>query len=120
MTNDIGKASGTVAAPNLDAAVYVAATGELQLDVRVDGETVWLTQAQIAELFGVTRQNINQHLLTIYEQREINRDSTCKDFLQVRREGRRSVKRKVEHYSLDAIISVGYRVNSKTATALLA
>ena len=100
-----------------DGIIYVADTGELQLDVRIDSDTVWLTQAQIAKLFDVTRQNINLHMLNVYQEGELDREATCKDFLQVRQEGRRTVRRKVEHYSLDAVISVGYRVNSKTATA---
>jgi prophage maintenance system killer protein/predicted XRE-type DNA-binding protein len=108
---------GTAVVTASDNAVYMAPSGELQLDVRVDSETVWLTQAQIADLFGVTRQNINLHIGNVYQEGELSRDSTCKDFLQVRQEGRRTVRRNIEHYSLDAIISVGYRVNSKTATA---
>jgi prophage maintenance system killer protein len=108
---------GTAVVAAADNAVYMASSGELQLDVRIDSETVWLTQAQIAQLFGVTRQNVNLHIGNVYQERELDRDSTCKDFLQVRREGRRTVRRNIEHYSLDAIISVGYRVNSKTATA---
>ena len=109
--------TGTAVVPGADNAVYMAPSGELQLDVRIDSETVWLTQAQIAELFGVTRQNINLHIGNVYEEGELDRRATCKDFLQVRKEGRRTVRRNIEHYSLDAIISVGYRVNSKTATA---
>jgi prophage maintenance system killer protein len=113
----MSKSIGTNSALVEDRAVYLAATGELQLDVRIDSETVWLTQTQIAELFDVTRQNVNLHMLNVYQEGELDRDSTCKDFLQVRQEGRRTVRRKIEHYSLDAIVSVGYRVNSRTATA---
>lgn len=98
-------------------AVYLATGGELQIDVRVDSETVWLTQAQIAELFGVQVPTINEHLSNIYEQRELEREATIRKFRIVRQEGRRTVERNLAHYSLDAIISVGYRVNSKTATA---
>jgi prophage maintenance system killer protein len=108
---------GTDLALREGSTVYVAPNGELHLDVQIDSETVWLTQAQIADLFDVTRQNINLHIGNVYQEGELDRQGTCKDFLQVRKEGRRTVRRHVEHYSLDAIISVGYRVNSKTATA---
>lgn len=86
------------------------------VQVRLEGETVWLTQAQVADLFAVTPQNVTMHLKNIYEEQELAEDSTCKDFLQVQNEGDREVKRKRKHYNLDAIISVGYRVNSRRAT----
>lgn len=86
------------------------------VQVRLEGETVWLSQAQIAELFTVTPQNVTMHLKKIYAEQELAEDSTCKDFLQVQSEGDREVKRKRKHYNLDAIISVGYRVNSRFAT----
>ena len=86
------------------------------VQVRLEGESVWLTQAQVAELFAVTSQNVTMHLKNIYEEQELAEDSTCKDFLQVQTEGDREVKRKRKHYNLDAIISVGYRVNSRRAT----
>ena len=98
-------------------AVYMAPGGKLQLDVRVDSELVWLTQAQIAELFGVRVATINEHLGHIYGEGELDRRATIRNFRIVRQEGRRTVQRNIGHYSLDAIISVGYRVNSKTATA---
>jgi hypothetical protein len=91
----MSKSIGTNSALVEDRAVYLAATGELQLDVRIDSETVWLTQTQIAELFDVTRQNVNLHMLNVYQEGELDRDSTCKDFLQVRQEGRRTVRRKI-------------------------
>jgi hypothetical protein len=80
-----------------------------------DQETVWLTQAQMAELFDVKPQNITMHLKNIYAKRELEA-GTCKDFLQVPRQGEREVKRKRKHYSLDAVISVGYRISSARAT----
>jgi prophage maintenance system killer protein len=110
-------ANSTVIVPAPDNAVYLAPSGELQLDVRIDSETVWLTQAQIAELFGVSLPTINEHLANVYDQGELVRRATIRNFRIVRREGRRSVQRNIGHYSLDAIISIGYRVNSKTATA---
>ncbi len=111
------KASSTAIVPRGDNAVYMAASGELQLDVRIDSETVWLTQAQIAELFGVQVPAISKHLANVYEEGELERRATISKMEIVRQEGPRAVRRTIEHYSLDAIISVGYRVNSKTATA---
>lgn len=96
--------------------IVIFESGEWSIDVRLEGDTVWLTQAQVAELFAVTPQNITMHLKRIYEEQELAEDSTCKDFLQVQSEGDREVKRKRKHYNLDAIISVGYRVNSRRAT----
>lgn len=91
-------------------------TSDQPVQVRLEGESVWLTQAQVAELFAVTAQNVTMHLKNIYQEQELAEDSTCKDFLQVQTEGDREVKRKRKHYNLDAIISVGYRVNSRRAT----
>jgi prophage maintenance system killer protein len=107
----------TAIVPVADNAVYMAPSGELQLDVRIDSETVWLTQIQIANLFGVQVPTINEHLANIYGEGELQRRATIRNFRIVRQEGRRTVQRNIGHYSLDAIISVGYRVNSKTATA---
>jgi len=88
----------------------------VKLEVRVENETVWLTQAQMAELFQTTIPNINLHLKNIYEEGELDEFSTIKDFLIVRQEGKRRVKRKITFYNLDAIISVGYRITSRSAT----
>ena len=88
----------------------------LQLEVRMENETVWLTQAQMAELFETTPQNITLHIKNVYTEQELDADSTCKDFLQVREEGNRKIKRMQKFYNLDVIISVGYRVKSKRAT----
>ncbi|MDK9693599.1 MAG: virulence RhuM family protein [Sulfurimonas sp.] len=90
--------------------------GELELDVSVVGETLWLTQKQIAELFEVTKQNISLHINRIFKDEELDEKSTVKFFLTVQKEGNRAVERNLEHYNLDMIISVGYRVNSITAT----
>jgi hypothetical protein len=86
---------------------------DVAIDVLVENETVWLTQAQIAELFETTPQNITVHIRNVYKEKELEHSSTCKDFLQVRTEGGRSVTRKAKHYNLDVIISVGYRVKSQ-------
>ena len=84
----------------------------IRLEVRLDEETVWLTQAQMAELFETTPQNITIHIRNMYKEGELDIKSTCKDFLQVRTEGKRIVNRIQKIYNLDVIISVGYRVKS--------
>ena len=85
----------------------------IRLEVRMDDETVWLTQAQMAELFGTGRQAITKHLQNIYDSEELNKVATSSILELVRQEGKRMVKRKIEFYNLDAIISVGFRVNTK-------
>jgi hypothetical protein len=90
--------------------------GTPALEVRVEDETVWLRQQQLADLFQTTKQNISLHVRSIYEDGELERGSTVKDSLTVRREGNRDVQRSIEMYNLDMIISVGYRVRSGTAT----
>ena len=85
----------------------------IRLEVRMEGETVWLSQAQMAELFGTGRQAITKHLQNIYECEELEKDATSSILELVRKEGKRNVKRKIEFYNLDAIISVGFRVNTK-------
>lgn len=98
--------------------IVIYQEAERPVEVRLDAEkgTVWLTQAQMAELFDVKPQNITMHLQNIYAEEELTESSTCKDFLQVQKEGAREVKRKRKHYNLDAVISVGYRVSSARAT----
>lgn len=86
------------------------------VQVRLEGDTVWLTQTQIAELFGTTTDNISLHLKIDYASKELEEIATTEDFSVVRQEGARTVKRQLKHYNLDAIISVGYRVNSTDAT----
>ena len=86
------------------------------IEVMFDDDTAWLTQAQIAELFGTNSQAITKHVKNIYGTGELDKASTCSILEQVRHEGNRSVKRKTLHYNLDMIISVGYRVNSVNAT----
>jgi hypothetical protein len=87
--------------------------GNEQVQVKFDGETVWLTQGQIAELFGCDRSVATKHLQNIFECGELDEKATCANFALVQTEGQRTVTRTVTHYNLDAIISVGYRVNSK-------
>jgi len=103
------------ASPNGQLLIYE--DGSLRVQVRIDGKTVWLTQAGIASLFQTTPQNITMHLKSIYEEEELNEKATCKEFLQVQQEGSRSVRRAAKHYNLDAILAVGYRVRSPRGTA---
>jgi len=96
--------------------LYEAENGEIKIDVRIDGETVWLTQQLMAELFQSSKQNISYHINCIYEEGELQPEATVKKYLTVRQEGNREVKRLLEYYNLDMIISVGYRVKSHIAT----
>lgn len=96
--------------------IYQSEDGKTRLDVRFVDETVWLTQALMAELFSTTPENVLMHLKNIFSDGELDQNATTKDFLVVRQEGSRQVKRSLKHYNLDAIISVGYRVQSHTAT----
>ena len=90
--------------------------GEVKLEVRVENETVWLSQAQMAELFSATKQNISLHIANIYKEGELEHDPTVKDYLTVQKEGKRTISRKVAYYNLDVIISVGYRIKSIQGT----
>ena len=92
--------------------IYQGKDGFTQVSMRLEDETLWLNQAQLAELFQSTKQNISLHIQNILESGELEAEGTVKDYLTVQTEGRRSVKRTVAHYNLDMIISVGYRVNS--------
>ena len=96
--------------------VYRSESGAIKLEVRFDGDTVWLTQQQLAELFQTTQQNVSLHLRNIYAEGELRPEATHKEFLSVRQEGARQVRRTLEFYNLDAIISVGYRITSAVAT----
>ena len=87
----------------------------IRLEVRMEDETVWLTQAQMAELFQKTPQNITIHIRNAYHEGEIEKTGTCKDYLQVQKEGTRHVTRHVKYYNLDVIISVGYRVGERSS-----
>jgi hypothetical protein len=96
--------------------IYQTEDGRLKVEARLDDETLWLTQQQMADLFQTSQQNISLHLQNVFEESELVREATHKDFLLVRLEGERQVSRKVDHYNLDAILSVGYRVKSAVAT----
>ena len=99
-----------------DIVIYQTEDGGTKIDVRFEGETVWLTQQQMAELFFSSRTNIVEHIRHIYEEGELDEASTCRKFRQVRDEGGRRVSREIPHYNLDMIISLGYRVKSRIAT----
>lgn len=93
--------------------IYQTEDGQTQIDVRLESDTVWLTQTQMAELFETDRTSIVRHINNIYKVEELDRESTCAKIAQVQVEGKRNVKRNIPYFNLDMIISVGYRVNSK-------
>ncbi|MEB6551156.1 virulence RhuM family protein [Heyndrickxia sporothermodurans] len=96
--------------------MYQTENGDTKIQVRLEGETVWMTQKAMAELFQTSPQNITLHIKNIYEEGELLEESTCKNYLQVQNEGEREVKRRVKHYNLEMIIAVGYRVRSHRGT----
>ena len=96
--------------------IYQTADGQTQIDVRMENETVWLTQAQMADLFQTDRTSIVRHVNNIYKSEELEREATCAKIAQVQIEGKRKVNRNIPYFNLDMIISVGYRVNSKRGT----
>lgn len=96
--------------------LYQTEDRRTQIDVRLEGETVWLSQSQMAELFQTSKQNVSLHIHNVFDERELDEGATVKDYLTVQIEGGRSVSRSVTHYNLDVIISVGYRVKSHRGT----
>lgn len=96
--------------------IYQTSDGQTELDVRLEGDTVWLSQAQLAQLLQVRPQNITMHIRNVYKEGELERSATCKNFLQIQNEGGRLITRNIKFYNLDVIISVGYRVKSLQAT----
>jgi hypothetical protein len=102
--------------PGGEILLYEAKDGAVRVDVRLEQETVWLTQRQMAELFDTSTDNVGLHLKNIYADEELEEEATAEDFSVVQIEGQRRVQRRLKHYNLDAIISVGYRVNSKRGT----
>jgi hypothetical protein len=97
--------------------LYTTPNGKVKVEIYLQNETIWLTQQKIADLFGVDRTVVTKHLANIYAENELNKEATCAKIAQVQTEGQRTVSRQIEFYNLDAIISVGYRVNSTQATA---
>lgn len=102
--------------PQSELILYQTEDGRTRIQCRFENETLWLTQAQIAELFQVTPQNVTLHLKAIFGEGELSEAASCKDYLQVRREGSREVTRNLRHYRLEAILAVGYRVRSHRGT----
>ena len=96
--------------------LYQSEDGRTRIDCRFEGDTLWLTQAQMADLFQTTPQNITLHLKEIFAEGELDEAATCKDYLQVRQEGKRQVTRSLRHYRLEAVLAVGYRVRSHRGT----
>lgn len=101
---------------NSELLIYQRADGQVRIEARLDNETLWLTQLQLAELFQTSVANINMHIKNVFDDGELLAEATIQDFLIVRQEGSRQVQRMVAHYNLDMIISVGYRVKSSIAT----
>ena len=93
--------------------IYQTSDNHAEVEVRFDQDTVWLSQRQLVELFSSTKSNISEHITNVFESGELDRLSTVRNFRTVQREGKRSVSREIEHYNLDVIISIGYRVNTK-------
>lgn len=96
--------------------LYTTEDGQTRIECRFEDETLWLSQALMAQLFETTSQNVTLHLKTLYEDGELVEAATCKDYLQVRQEGSREVRRRVKHYNLEAILAVGFRVRSSRGT----
>lgn len=96
--------------------IYESEDGETRLDVSLKQDTVWLSQLQMAELFGKDKRTISWHINNVFKERELKKDRTVQEYWTVQNEGGRKVKRKIEHYSLDVIISVGYRIKSHMGT----
>jgi hypothetical protein len=108
--------SGEADTPLGEVVVYEAPGGEARVDVRLEGETLWLSLMQMAELFGRERSVVTKHVRNVFQEGELDPEATCAKFALVRSEGGRTVSREVDHYNLDVIISVGYRVKSLRGT----
>ena len=102
--------------PNSEMVVYVGDDGKPQIQARLQDENTWLTQVQLAQTFQTTRQNIDQHIKNIYEEKELDPSATIKNFFIVQTEGDREALRNIEHYSLGMVIALGYRVKLNIAT----
>jgi hypothetical protein len=97
---------------NRELVIYQSEDGKSRVQVRLEDDSAWLTQQQIAELFETTKQNVSLHVQHIYEDGELQKEATVKYYLTVRQEGNREVQRELEHYNLDMILAIGYRVRS--------
>lgn len=109
-------AEGDIAGKGGQILIYQTESGQTKIEVRLEGETLWLNQAALAELYQTTVPNINIHVKNIYDEGELSQEATIKDYLIVQTEGGRQVSRQVKHYNLDMILSVGYRIKSHIAT----
>ncbi len=96
--------------------IYQSTKGNIKVDVRLEDETVWLTQEQMASLFGKGRSTITEHIINVFGEGELEQNRTCRNFRQVRQEGLREVEREIDHFNLDVVISVGYLVKSHQGT----
>lgn len=101
---------------NSEIQIFTSKDGKTEIQVTLENETVWLNQYQLESLFQTNRTSINRHISNIYKTEELDKESTCAKFAQVQKEGNREIKRQIQYYNLDVIISVGYRVNSKRGT----
>lgn len=99
-----------------DLIIYQGKTGAIEFKGDLEKETIWANQKQIAEAFGVTTQNVTIHIKNIYKENELIKKVTCKESLQVQKEGKRKIQRKIKEYNLDIVIAVGYRINSVLGT----
>lgn len=97
--------------------IYQSEEGTPKINVKLEGETVWLTQAQLVELYQSSKANVSEHIKNIFDEGELSREATVRNFRTVRKEGNRNVEREIEYYNLDMIISLGYRIKSSIATA---
>ena len=96
--------------------IYVSKNGRVKVDVSINNDDAWMSQDLMAKLYDTTKNNISMHLKNIFDDGELIKEATVKKILTVQKEGNRNVKRNIEYYNLDAIIAVGYRINSKKAT----
>ncbi|NLB82388.1 MAG: hypothetical protein GX800_12440 [Clostridiaceae bacterium] len=96
--------------------IYAGSSGQPKIEVRIESETAWLTQAQMVELFKSGKSNVSEHIKNIFAEGELSSQSTVRNFRTVQTEGNRKVSREIEHYNLDMIISLGYRIKSSIAT----
>jgi len=116
MKNNVDKKKQLIRNSTAEFLIFTGQAGEQSIQARYEDDTIWLTQKLIAKLFDVTVPTINEHLKNIYDQGELKREATIRKFLTVQLEGKREVSRNIDFYNLDAIISVGYRINSVRAT----
>jgi hypothetical protein len=97
--------------------IYQTSDNQTQIDVKFENETVWLSQAQLVELYQTSKANVSEHIKHIFEEGELTKEATVRKFRTVQKEGHRNVEREIEHYNLDMIISLGYRIKSSVATS---